>query len=390
MYKIILYAVKLLLLLVVSSNVLSQTEIFDIVTYSPPKGFKKDTKTGVITYTKVNAASGGYCVIAMYASMPGTGDAQKDFAKDWNQLVVIPFNGEVNPKTETQSTPDGWKVIVGASLVKIDGTDVYMILTVFSGFGKSLSIRSSLNEQSFTAEIDALLETMKLDKTVKAPPDKSNNNTTVAPSTGSNGQFRLMNYTAPAGWSHQVFADGVVFKPLDLAKGEHLAIQIMEPLNLSGTLEQALRQSYDEAALMYNSTKMHYAGGDNYQKTEPKLSFNGWEYIEGKGGVQVENGTPYKTELGLDLFVIKVNNRFERIAVLKSRTNCNLSRYYSTDRRAYSNAIEKFLFTLRFNDGAKRHFTTRHREWRRYYWSLARHFFIGGSHNARRAAWYKV
>src|SRR5215213_6259229 len=270
MHKFIAYTVKLLLLMVISSNCLSQTETFDIVTYAPPKGFRKDMKNGVITYSSVNASSGGFCVIAIYASTPGTGDPQKDFKKDWNELVVIPFKGEANPKTETQSTPDGWKAVVGASLVKMDGIDVYIILTVFSGFGKTFSIRTSLNEQSYTAQVDALIETMKLDKTAKSPADNSNNMATLTQTNGAKGKFRLMAYTAPAGWSHQVFPDGIVFKPLDLPSGEHLAMQIMEPLNFSGSLEQALEQSYDEAAVMYNSTKMYYAGGDHYQRTEPK------------------------------------------------------------------------------------------------------------------------
>ncbi|MEO7982489.1 MAG: hypothetical protein ABI688_00275, partial [Bacteroidota bacterium] len=123
------------------------------------------------------------------------------------------------------------------------------------------------------------------------------------------------------------------------------------PLNLSGPLEQALVQSYDEAVTMYKGTKMYEASGGNYQKTEPGKSFNGWEYMQAKGKIQVENGTPYKTELGLELFIIKINNRFERVAILKLRKNCGLSRYYSADRRTYGNAINNFLFSLQFADG---------------------------------------
>jgi hypothetical protein len=186
-----------------------------------------------------------------------------------------------NPATETQSTPDGWKVVVGAAMIKLDGVDVVVILSVFRGFGKIFTVRSSMNDQSYTSHVDALLETMKLDKTAKLPPAANNNVAApTAQNTGSKATFGNMMYTAPAGWSHQVFADGVVFKPVDLPTGEHLSIQIMQPLNFSGSLEQALAKSYDEAATMYNSIKMHYAGGDNYQKTEPKKSFNGWEYMK--------------------------------------------------------------------------------------------------------------
>jgi len=124
----------------------------------------------------------------------------------------------------------------------------------------------------------------------------------------------------------------------------------MQPLNASGSLEQALQKSYDEAATMYKATKMYQAGGADYAKNDATKSFRGWEYIRGKGGVQVENGTPYKTELGLEVFVVKVDNRFERVAILESRKNCNLSRYYTSDRIAYRNSIEGLLFSLQFTD----------------------------------------
>ena len=110
MPKIFAPTVKLLLLLVACSNCFSQTETFDIATYTPPKDFKKDSKPGVVNYTNVNTTTGGFCVIAMYASTASTGDAQKDFNKEWKELVVNPYKAEANPKTETQTTAEGWKV----------------------------------------------------------------------------------------------------------------------------------------------------------------------------------------------------------------------------------------------------------------------------------------
>ncbi len=224
---------------------------------------------------------------------------------------------------------------------------MYIILTVASGFGKTMSIRTSLNDQSFTAQVDALFETMKLDKTKTSTVS---NTITTPTNAGSPGKFGLMNYKAPAGWNEQIFSDGVVFKPLGLLADEHLAVQIMLPLITSGTLEQALAQSFSEATTMYNGTSMYQSDG-KYSKNAPQKSFNGWEYIRGKGGVQVENGTAYKTEVGLELFVIKINNRFERIAILESRKYCGgVSRYYATDRISYRNDIEKLLFSLQFSD----------------------------------------
>ena len=347
MLKIIYHALKVVLLLVISSNCFSQTEIFDIVTYTPPKDWKKDAKPGVVNYTHVNTAAGTFCVLTIYASTAGTGDAQKDFKKEWNELVVTPYKADANPQTETQTTADGWQAVTGAAPIKLDGNDVYILLTVLSGFEKTVSIRCSMNDQSYSTQIDALFETMELDKTKTTAV---NNNSNPVQANGAAAKFGLMNYVAPAGWSEEIFSDGVVFKPLGLPADEHLAMQIMQPLNFTGTLEQALAQSFEEATIMYNGTSMYQSDG-KYSKNAAQKSFNGWEYIRGKGSIQVENGTAYKSEVGLEVFVIKINNRFERVAILESRKYCGgVSRYYATDRISYRNGIEEFLYSLQFSD----------------------------------------
>ena len=135
------------------------------------------------------------------------------------------------------------------------------------------------------------------------------------------------------------------------APKELLLINLLPAINFSGTMEQALEKSYDETCNILQVTKMREVNGKNYDARESKKSFRGWEYTRCSGGIHVNNGTPYPDEYGLDLFVIKVNNRFERIAIVKSRNTCNgLSRYYPSDRLSYRNVIEEFLFTLKFTD----------------------------------------
>ena len=354
MKKLIKYNVQLILCILFSGQALAQTETFDIATYTAPQNFTKDIKTGVVNYTNVNKTTGGFCVIAMFASTASTSNAQKDFAREWKALVVTPYKAEASPKTEKQTTADGWEVVTAAAPIKLEGADLYIMLTVISGFGKTMSIRTSLNDEAYTPQIDAMFASMELDKTKKATV--SNINADPVQTTNNNTEkFGLMNYTVPAGWSHQVFSDGVVFKPSGLPAGEHLTIQIMQPLNFSGSLEQALQQSFDEAANMYNGTKMNYLGEGNYKKTEIKTSFRGWEYIRCDGGIRIGSGD-YPPEYGLDLFVIKINNRFERVAVLKSRTinrSCSMSSFYADERQQYRTAIDKLLFSFHFTDGVE-------------------------------------
>lgn len=347
-------AVCCFLCFIFTLQAIAQTETFDIATYKAPEGFKKDAKPGVVNYTNINAGAGSFCVISLFASKAGTGNAGKDFEREWKALVAIPYNAEASPKTETQTTAEGWEVVTAAAPIKLDGNNLYIILTVASGFGKTMSIRTSLNDLSYTAQVDALFETMKLDKTKTTTANNygqqtAAHNEPAEPPAGT-GTFGTMKYTAPAGWKEQKFADGVVFKPLDLPADEHLAMQIMQPLNFTGNLEQALQKSFDEAAAMYNGTKMNYIGAGNYKIEQAKTSFQGWDYIRCNGGIRIGGGE-YPPEFGLDLFVIKINNRFERIAILQSRKNCNLSRYHAYDRLDYQHAINHFLFSIQFTDG---------------------------------------
>ena len=84
-----------------------------------------------------------FVYITMYASTASTGDAEKDFEREWNALVVTPYKAEANPKTETQTNTDGWEVVTAAAPITVDGNALYIILTVASGFGKTMSIRTS-------------------------------------------------------------------------------------------------------------------------------------------------------------------------------------------------------------------------------------------------------
>ncbi len=338
----------LLLLTAIIQKPFCQTETFDIATYTPPNGWKKDANTGVVAYTNINTTTGGFCVLAMYACSASLGEAQKDFEMEWKNLVITLHNADANPKTETQTAGDGWTVVSAAAAIKLEGNDAYSILTVFSGFGKKFSVKTTLNDQSYVNTIDSLLKNIKLDKTAKPAVAQTN----IPASTKTNEmkeQFGSVIYTIPDGWDVKKYLDGDILTPTDLPKGEFLEIWVQQSMNFSGTMEQALQKSYDETAEKLQAAKMNDVNGGNYNKEMAKISFRGWEYIRGSGGIHLGGGD-YPPEYGLDLFVIKVNGRFEKVSIVKSRKNCSYSTYYPSDRLKYYNDIGNFLFSLQFAD----------------------------------------
>lgn len=201
MYKLIKTAPKLFLFLAISMNCLSQTETHDIITYTVPKDWIKNTKEGLVMYTTVNATTGGFCMIAFYVSSKSTGDAQKDFNNEWKELVVTPYKADADPQTQTQSTPDGWNAVVGAAQVKTDDIDSYVFLTVFSGFGKTTSVLVNLNDQAYLVQVDSLLDNIKLDKTASKPVETNQPNTAGSSIIGvwNNNSVTIGDYVSPSG-----------------------------------------------------------------------------------------------------------------------------------------------------------------------------------------------
>src|ERR1700730_11856933 len=154
-------SISLLSCLFITLHAFSQTEAFDIIHYTPPRDWKKEVKEGVVSFTNLNEQTNTFCVIVLFASTPSKGDLQKDFAYEWNELAVKPHKADPSPQTE-KSSDDDWEALSGASPIKLEGVDCYIMLTVFTGFGKKVSVLASLNDTSYLPQVAALLENMKL------------------------------------------------------------------------------------------------------------------------------------------------------------------------------------------------------------------------------------
>jgi len=57
----------------------AQKETFDLTTYSPLKGWKKQPAEAAIQFSKEDAAKGTYCLITLYKAVPGTANPKENF-----------------------------------------------------------------------------------------------------------------------------------------------------------------------------------------------------------------------------------------------------------------------------------------------------------------------
>lgn len=149
--------------LIAPQAIFSQSEKLDIIEYTPPAGWVKTPKDGVMVYSDSDKSTGGFCLLTVYPSTASTGSPNNDFINAWNEKVVAPFKAETTPKTDTQ-TRDGWTSVSAASQFQSDGITSAVMMTVVSGYGRTASILVILNNQQYLPRIEAFMAGIKMNK----------------------------------------------------------------------------------------------------------------------------------------------------------------------------------------------------------------------------------
>jgi hypothetical protein len=175
--------------LFIPSAVFCQTEKLGIVSYTAPAGWKKSPSENIVTFSQLNETTGRFCTITLYGATTGTGNPQGDFAREWNNLVVKPFQGDANPKTETEAA-DGWTAIAGGAAVDFQGAKALALLTVFSRGQITVSVLGIFNDEAYSSHLTAFVTGIDIDKAAEtsvaqptSPPTIVNGRLVIPPIT---------------------------------------------------------------------------------------------------------------------------------------------------------------------------------------------------------------
>ena len=163
--KIILAAFIAYCVLFLPQAIFGQTETLDIIQYTPPKGWTKTAKEGIVVYTDTNQTTNAFCLLTINPTISSASTPQQDFVNAWSSFVVKPFKAPANPPTNTGTDRDGWQVTSGAAKIEMNGGNSYAVLSVISGFGKTTSVLAIYNDQSYAMQLDAFMQSITLDKT---------------------------------------------------------------------------------------------------------------------------------------------------------------------------------------------------------------------------------
>jgi hypothetical protein len=116
------------------------TETFDVATFRSPAGWTKQTSEASFQISTEDKAKGTYCLITLLKSVPGTGDAKKDFDAAWQTVVKSVVNISAAPQMFPSDNKEAWKAEGGFAPFEKDGEKGAAVLVTLSGYGKMVNI----------------------------------------------------------------------------------------------------------------------------------------------------------------------------------------------------------------------------------------------------------
>ena len=226
-------------------STMGQSETFDIVTYNPPRNWKKEVADFAVSYVMTNNQTRGWCRISVYKSIKSSGDALNDFNSEWNNLISKTYSGTTMPKPESE-TEDGWTAYSGATTFQFENKEAYALLSTISGYGVEVSLLVLMNNQEFMREVEQTLSSLNL----KKPEGQVTSNSsgvenpalpgiTVSTAAGSQG-ISISKTNFDDGWVAQPFADFVKVTKNQITVLLHYGIQITDEMRSSNNVEGVL------------------------------------------------------------------------------------------------------------------------------------------------------
>jgi hypothetical protein len=198
----------ILLMLAVSINIYAQkTESFDLASYTIPKGWKKETGNGSVSYSIT--AQQQYAKLIVYKSIAGTGVLNTDFNKEWNDLVVTPYKTSTAPDLTEENLPNDWKIKTGTSTFSFNGSQSVVILMTAVSKGNKMSLVFLTNSDKYMADLETIGNSLQFKKATTVSTNTiTNNNTNNQPAVNSSYSFTTTNFDD--GWTSTVENDYVL------------------------------------------------------------------------------------------------------------------------------------------------------------------------------------
>ncbi|HEX2630985.1 MAG TPA: hypothetical protein VHM26_18340 [Chitinophagaceae bacterium] len=279
----------------------AQKQTFDIATYTAPKGWNKQAKESAIQLAKEDA-SGAFCLITLYKSLPTNNEAKKNFDVSWDALVKTQLDTKTDPEMQPQASDDGWEVQSGHATFEKDGVKGIALLVSSTGHDKLVNVLIMTNTDAFEKDVTAFLQSIDLkkptgtsstkEKAVNVTVSTTTTKATATPAVKSKFKFTTTNF--PDGWTATEQPDWV-----ELSKG-NIKVLIHYPNEKADAYNSVLVDGLKKAWDILVASR--YSNASNLQ-FRPVQS---WESIEYADGFMKEKGS------GRNVYVVLFKKNFSK------------------------------------------------------------------------------
>ena len=152
------------ILLLVVTTAFAQQQSYEMFTFNPPKGWKKQELENATVYSVTNEVKKSWCQLVLVKSTVSKGYAATDFESEWKQLVVDSYKEygiTDQPIEQESSTMNGWEVRSGMGKFLFNKDTATVALIMFSNGQRCGSVKIVSNSSSYGKEIGAFLESIQ-------------------------------------------------------------------------------------------------------------------------------------------------------------------------------------------------------------------------------------
>ncbi len=185
-------------------NAYAQKETYDLVSFTPPAGWKKEISEDKTTFTVTNNKTKSWCQVFFIKSTISKGNIDADFESEWQELVVKNYAPREAPETGEVQEAEGWKIKAGVGKFVFNNKDASVLITTASGYNRCVSIVVITNSEDYSSDISQVLESVELVKPVTDNPVIQSN--TITP---VNSKFAFHTTNFDDGWTSTVQEDWV-------------------------------------------------------------------------------------------------------------------------------------------------------------------------------------
>jgi hypothetical protein len=270
-----------LLLIIQAVTGFAQTQVFDITTYTAPRGWKKQSTESTIQYSKEDAAKGTYCLLMLFKALPGAPDSKSNFDAAWETVVKEMVAVSSAPTMVAPSSENGWEAQSGYAPFTKDGDNGIALLVTSSGFNKMVNILALTNSDVYQQEMTAFLESVSFKQLTTAPVKTATNPVKPEPANTvvqKNG-FAFTTTNFDDGWTSTVQEDFV-----SVVKGG-IKVLVHYPNKKADAYNSVLKEED------YNAWNTLVAPRYTNLKNLEWQSIQSWESITFMQGDATENAT---------------------------------------------------------------------------------------------------